>query len=215
MSQDSREAILGRIRRAIGDSSGRSAEYAHIAREYRESGALDNAAKLSLFLDRLKDYGAHTPLARAESVAETVASALSARSLPGLLVPPGFPEHWLPAGFAFQSDEGLSYQDIDRSSGVLTTCAVAIAFTGTIVLQDQAPGQGRRALSLIPDYHLCVVRESQIVETVPEAFRALQTTGTVATTMISGPSATSDIEMTRIKGVHGPRTLEVIVVLGA
>lgn len=213
MSESAREAILSRIRRVGADPAGRPADYGRIPRTYRRSGALDAAGRLRLFLDRLKDYGANTPLTRAESVAETIAAALSARSLSGLVVPIGFPEHWLPASGVFAPDTGLSYQEIDGSSGVLTACAVAIASTGTIILQDQAPGQGRRALSLIPDYHLCVVRESQILETVPEAFSTLQSKRTVAVTTISGPSATSDIEMTRIKGVHGPRTLEVIVVL--
>ena len=213
MSESSREAILGRVRQVGADPAGRVEDYRRIPRTYQRSGALDAAGRLRLFLDRLKDYGANAPLSRAESVAETITATLSARALSGLVVPPGFPEHWLPASGVFAPDSGLSYQEIDGSSGVLTTCEVAIASTGTIILQDQAPGQGRRALSLIPDYHLCVVRESQIVETVPEAFSALQAKRTIAVTTISGPSATSDIEMTRIKGVHGPRTLEVIVVL--
>jgi L-lactate dehydrogenase complex protein LldG len=213
VSQSSREAILGRIRRVAADPAGRLGDYARIPRDYRRYGALDEAARLSLFLGRLKDYGARTPLSRPESVADTIAATLSARSLPGLVIPAGFPKSWLPPRFNFLRDEALSYQEIDHCSGVLTTCAGAIASTGTIILQDQTPGQGRRALSLIPDYHLCVVRESQIVETVPEALSPLTTSQTVAVTTISGPSATSDIEMTRIKGVHGPRTLEVIVVL--
>ena len=213
MSQSSREAILSRIRRVAADPAGRIGDYTRIPRDYRRSGALDGVAKLDLFLDRLKDYGAKTPFSRPESVADTIAATLSARSLPGLVIPAGFPESWLPPGFNVVRDAALSYEEIDHCSGVLTTCAGAIASTGTIILRDQAPGQGRRALSLIPDYHLCVVRQSQIVETVPEAFSVLKTGQTVAVTTISGPSATSDIEMTRIKGVHGPRTLEVIVVL--
>jgi L-lactate dehydrogenase complex protein LldG len=213
VNQGSRATILDRIRRVSADPASRADDYGRIRREYRHSGGLDASGRLSLFLDRLKDYGANTPLSRADSVAETIATALSARSLPGLVVPAGFPQHWIPEGFAFVQDDALSYQEIDACCGVLTTCAVAIASTGTVVLQDQAPGQGRRALSLIPDYHLCVVCESQILETVPEALGSLEKTRTIAITTISGPSATSDIEMTRIKGVHGPRTLDVIVVL--
>jgi len=127
-------------------------------------------------------------------------------------MPDDFPESWLPSGFEFIRGQGLAYEAIDRMDGAITACTVAIAMTGTIILQDGAPAQGIRALSLIPDYHLCVVEVAQIVETVPEAVRAIEKTGTKATTTISGPSATSDIEMTRIKGVHGPRTLEVIIV---
>src|SRR6185437_14474056 len=95
--------------------------------------------------------------------------------------------------------------------GVVTLCAAAIALSGTIILEDQAPGQGARALSLIPDYHLCIVDAAQLVETVPEGIRAMDAAGVRVMTTISGPSATSDIEMTRVRGVHGPRTLEVVI----
>jgi L-lactate dehydrogenase complex protein LldG len=114
-------------------------------------------------------------------------------------------------GFSFVSDENLSYPDLDRAEGVLTTCAVAIALTGTIILRHGR--SGRRATTLIPDYHLCIVRASQVVETVPEAIRELESPGRSPITTISGPSATSDIEMTRIKGVHGPRRLAVILIV--
>jgi L-lactate dehydrogenase complex protein LldG len=109
----------------------------------------------------------------------------------------------------------LSNEALDAADGVLTSCAVAIAQTGTIVL-DGGAGQGRRAITLIPDYHLCVVRESQIVELVPEAMAQLEPAARAGRpiTFISGPSATSDIELHRIEGVHGPRTLDVIVVDG-
>jgi L-lactate dehydrogenase complex protein LldG len=128
-----------------------------------------------------------------------------------LLLAPGFPEEWLPASHSFVRDNGLSYVEIDRSEGVLTACALAVALSGTIVLRHSS-AEGRRALSLIPDYHLCLVFEDQIVETVPEALRVMDSFATVPVTTISGPSATSDIEMTRIKGVHGPRVLDVILV---
>jgi L-lactate dehydrogenase complex protein LldG len=126
-------------------------------------------------------------------------------------VPLGIPNDWLPHGFLFQRDTGLNYQEIDKSEGVLTGCAVAIALTGTIVLRH-SESEGRRALTLVPDYHLCVVHEQQIVETVPEGIAQMSAYAPAPITTISGPSATSDIEMTRIKGVHGPRTLEVILV---
>jgi L-lactate dehydrogenase complex protein LldG len=96
-------------------------------------------------------------------------------------------------------------------AGVPPGSTIAIAETGTVVLQSVV-GQGRRAVTLVPDYHLCVVRVEDVVETVPEAFERLQATAGVATTFVSGPSATADIEMTRIKGVHGPRFLDIILV---
>jgi L-lactate dehydrogenase complex protein LldG len=114
-------------------------------------------------------------------------------------------------GFEFVVDEGLSAAELDEFEGVVTGATVAIAETGTIVLQ-RVPGQGRRAATLVPDYHLCVVRGGDVVETVPEAMARLTGTATLATTFVSGPSATADIEMTRIKGVHGPRFLDVILV---
>jgi L-lactate dehydrogenase complex protein LldG len=128
-----------------------------------------------------------------------------------LLAPPGIPEHWLPYHIEFTADDNLPYDVLDRSEGVLTGCALAIARTGTIVLRHSSE-EGRRALTLIPDYHLCVVYGRQVVETVPEAIREMLDFGTAPITTISGPSATSDIEMTRVKGVHGPRTLDVILV---
>jgi L-lactate dehydrogenase complex protein LldG len=117
----------------------------------------------------------------------------------------------LPEGFEFVVDEGFGAAELDGFEGVVTGSTVAIAETGTIVLQN-VPGQGRRAATLVPDYHLCVVRANDVVETVPEAMARLQATAGLATTFISGPSATADIEMTRIKGVHGPRFLNVILV---
>ncbi len=128
-----------------------------------------------------------------------------------MLVPAGFPEGWLPDGFAYRRDEELAAAELDACSGVVTTCTLGIAETGTIVLQS-VPGQGRRALSLVPDYHLCVVQAELVLATVPEAMAALRATASLPTTFISGPSATADIEMTRIKGVHGPRFLDAILV---
>jgi L-lactate dehydrogenase complex protein LldG len=130
------------------------------------------------------------------------------------VVPDGISEvigESLPGGFEFVVDDGLSIPELDGFEGVMTGSTVAIAETGTIVLQN-VPGQGRRAPTLIPDYHLCVVRGKDVVETVAEAMERLAATTSLATTFVSGPSATADIEMTRIKGVHGPRFLDVILV---
>jgi len=126
-----------------------------------------------------------------------------------VVAPTGVPEAWLTGVNAVRDDPPLDNDQLDASDGVLTTCALAIAQTGTIVL-DGGPGMGRRALTLLPDYHLCVVRTDQLVGSVPEAIRAIQDP-TRPLTFISGPSATVDIEMTRVRGVHGPRRLEVVV----
>jgi L-lactate dehydrogenase complex protein LldG len=129
------------------------------------------------------------------------------------MIPAELSRDLLPAGVAFVSDTGMSAIELDAAEGVLTGCTVAIAQTGTIILRH-ASAEGRRALTLVPDYHLCVVEADQIVETAPEAFRRLAALNPRVLTTISGPSATADIEMTRIKGVHGPRTLDVILVTG-
>ena len=212
VEQMSKAEIIGRIRAALGPRGDtRVEEYRAIPRRYRQASELDAEAQRDLFLSRLQHYDGGVFQCDRASIRGTIAQALSARTTRRLVVPPGFPREWLPDGFEFVVDEGLSYQDLDRSDGVLTTCTVAIALTGTIVLHH-SPSEGRRALTLVPDYHLCVVEADQVVETVPEAMRRLRALNPPLVTTISGPSATADIEMTRIKGVHGPRTLDVIVV---
>ncbi|KPM51161.1 lactate utilization protein C [Frankia sp. R43] len=163
--------------------------------------------------------------AEPSSVAGAVAAALAERRVRRLVRPAGLPASWLaelaqlaelPEGVELlEDDPPLSVRDLDAADGVITGCVLAIAETGTIVL-DGGPGQGRRALTLIPDYHLVVVREDQIVASVADAIAHLDGAGaTRPLTWISGPSATSDIELNRVEGVHGPRTLEVIVVHAA
>jgi L-lactate dehydrogenase complex protein LldG len=206
-----RAEILERIRNAMGGStSEREADYAAIPRDYQRAGLLDTTAKLDLFVDRLLDYGATVYHAPENAIASTVREALKARGKTSLLIPRDLPRVWLPESFEFFR-EGPSYEEVDASEGVLTDCALAIAATGTIVLRHSA-GEARRALSLIPDYHLCVVFASQVVETVPEGVQLMKVFVDVPITTIAGPSATSDIEMTRVKGVHGPRTLDVLLV---
>jgi L-lactate dehydrogenase complex protein LldG len=151
---------------------------------------------------------------KAGEVSAQIGRFLAERGKRRLVVPAGLTEalgESLPAGFEFAVDEGMTNAELDTFEGVVTASTVAIAETGTVVLQH-VPGQGRRAPTLIPDYHLCVVRAADVVETVPEAMARLAGTASLATTFFSGPSATADIEMTRIKGVHGPRFLDVIVV---
>ena len=126
-------------------------------------------------------------------------------------VPPGLPPSWRPPDAV--EDHGLSPRELDALDGVLTGCTVAIAETGTLVLAG-GPSEGRRALTLVPDLHVCVVRAEQVVETVPEAFDALRGLERRPLTFVSGPSATSDIELERVEGVHGPRTLVVLIVQG-
>jgi L-lactate dehydrogenase complex protein LldG len=211
-----KDEILARIGRAVADTGprmpeDRAREYETLPRLYRQSGDLDGPARLALFEDRLHDYNAVVYRCAEPRIAETVAQALTARGKRGLVIPDGLPAAWLPDGFTFVRDEALSYDQLDQCEGVLTGCAAAIAFTGTILLKHGA-GEARRALTLIPDYHLCVVRADQVAETVPEGLRRVNPFRTSPLTTISGPSATSDIEMTRVKGVHGPRTLDVILV---
>ncbi|WP_283134644.1 LutC/YkgG family protein [Rhizohabitans arisaemae] len=166
---------------------------------------------LELLAERIRDYRAQVRLVRAEEIPNAVAKALRARNARRIVVPPGFPAEWLASGECeWLSDEGpLTPAELDRVDGVITSCVVAIAETGTLVL-DGGTGQGRRALTLIPDYHLCVVPVGRVVRTVAEAMPLLDPIRPL--TWISGPSATSDIELDRVEGVHGPRTLEVIVV---
>ena len=189
-----------------------AAEYDSIPRDYLRAGVLTLAERLELMEHRLREYDASVYRSTSHALPEEIAKVLARRGKSRIAIPAGFPAAWLPEGFSFVEAEGLSARELDRLDGLLSACTVAIAATGTLVLQN-APAQGARKLSLVPDYHLCVVEASQVVETVPEAFAVLGPTDRLATTFISGPSATADIEMTRIKGVHGPRFLDVIMIV--
>ena len=218
-STSSREEVLRRIRAAIGDAATVDAaeirgEWDALPRHYKRTASLEREAILDMLEDRLRDYDASVVRANAGGVGLEIARILAERGKRRLVIPMGLPEALgepLPEGFEFLVDEGMTSAELDCFEGVLTASTVAIAKTGTIVLQN-VPGQGRRAATLIPDYHLCVVRAGDVVETVPEAMARLAPTASLATTFVSGPSATADIEMTRIKGVHGPRFLDVIVI---
>ena len=206
-----KDEIFARLRRAVGEHPGRGA--GEVPRDYRgAAGAAAGPVDLDLLVERLEDYKATVRRTDASGLAATVVAALADRGVRRLLVPAGLPPEWLGtvAGVEFVSDSpDRGPRDLDTADGVITSCAVAIVATGTIVL-DAGPGQGRRALSLVPDYHLCVVAAEQVVDGVPAAVGRLDATR--PQTWISGPSATSDIELNRVEGVHGPRTLEVIVV---
>jgi L-lactate dehydrogenase complex protein LldG len=213
-SIDARTAILNSIRTALRSSNDVdriASEYAAIPRAYKRKGRLGREALLELFLHRLREYDAGVSRVANEEIGLEVARVLNARGCRRMVIPDGVPANWLPDGFSFESAEEFDHYQLDGVDGVLTGCTVAIAETGSIVLQH-APAQGPRILSLVPDYHLCVVFAEQVVEAVPESFAQLEATSSLPTTFFSGPSATADIEMTRIKGVHGPRFLDVVLV---
>jgi L-lactate dehydrogenase complex protein LldG len=206
-----REDVLARIR-AANAAAGHPPPPA-VPREYHRKGSHAAGAPelLALFRDRLVDYKATVLDAAPDGIAEAVRTAL-ADATGRVVVPPGLPDGWWPDGLAASrvTDDGLAPADLDAAAAVLTGCAAACATTGTIAL-DGSPDQGRRAITLVPDVHVCVVRAEQVVQTVPELVAALEPTRPI--TFVSGPSATSDIELERVEGVHGPRTL--IVVLAA
>ena len=213
MAVTAREEILRRIRAAKGgvvDAERSRAAWSGIERGYRREATRSREAMLELLEDRLRDYDARVIRVGHDEVAGGAARMLGERKVRRMVVPAGLSAEWLPVGVEFVVDEGMTAAELDGVDGVMTGATVAIAETGTVVLQNVA-GQGRRAVTLVPDYHLCVVRVEDVVETVPEALDRLQATAGLATTFVSGPSATADIEMTRIKGVHGPRFLDVIL----
>jgi L-lactate dehydrogenase complex protein LldG len=214
VTNSARSEVLRRIREAKGgvaSADAAQAGWSSIERRYRREATRSREVILELLVDRLRDYDARVVRAVHVDVRSAAARMLGERNVRRMVVPPGGVAEWLPGGVEFVVDEGLAAVELDAVDGVMTGATLAIAETGTVVLQNVA-GQGRREVTLVPDYHLCVVRVEDVVETVPEAMARLQTTAGLATTFVSGPSATADIEMTRIKGVHGPRFLDVILV---
>jgi L-lactate dehydrogenase complex protein LldG len=214
-SANSRTYILNRIKVALDAKANNraelcAAEWQELPRHYRRFGQLEGPDLISLFDTRLRHYNG-TPFYSEGDVREDIARVLASRGKRVLIVPPAFPQEWRPDGFMFIHDENLTKEQLDLNDGVVTMCALGIALTGTVVLESSRE-QGRRAATLIPDYHLCVLRRENIVEFVPEAIRKLEGTKHLPLTFCSGPSATVDIEMTRVRGVHGPRTLDVLIV---
>jgi L-lactate dehydrogenase complex protein LldG len=213
-----KETILWRIRRATRDvPEEERPEDVSVERGYRREDDAPHGEIVERFAERAAEYEATVRRVQADELPKAIVEALRRRGVTRLVVPPYLPREWIPEDVETLRDAArprLKGEELDESDGVVTGCALGIAQTGTIVL-DSGRAQGRRALTLLPDYHLCVVREDQIVGLVPEAFAeledAVKNEGR-AITFISGPSATSDIELDRVEGVHGPRTLEVLIV---
>ena len=204
-----RDDVLARIRSA--NATATVAAPPPVPRDYAPHGSLGAGSDeaVDLLEDRLVDYKATVSRTDRAGVAAAVAAALGAAR--SVVVPPGLPGDWLGADGpeAVVDDGALTSHRLDELDGVVTAATVACAVTGTIVL-DGSPDQGRRAVTLVPDLHVCVVRHDQVVHTVPEMLGRLEPTRPL--TFISGPSATSDIELERVEGVHGPRTLHVVLV---
>jgi L-lactate dehydrogenase complex protein LldG len=209
---DARTEILERIRGALGPAGRTPVDADPIARDYErqrhDPEALDQLA------ERLTEYRARVEWTDHDRVGERVAALCAELALTTLVAASGVPAEWRPKGVAVADERAATDDGLDLVDGVLTGCAVAVAETGTIVL-DGGPRSGRRAITLVPDHHICVVQADQVVSLVPEAFARLEPAvreRRTPVTLISGPSATSDIELRRVEGVHGPRHLIVLLV---
>lgn len=207
---DARTEILGRIREALADGP----EPDPVERDYRRVSEADRAAVVAQLQDRLVDYRAGVYRETTDTVAARVAALLGEGRY---AVPAGLDPAWLPEDTdgrrrvtepATREGAALAVAELDALAGVVTASTVSCSETGTILLTGR-PDEGRRALSLVPDHHVCIVPLDTVVELFPEALARVEPTAVI--TMISGPSATSDIELERVEGVHGPRTLDVIL----
>ncbi|MEU0685645.1 LutC/YkgG family protein [Streptomyces uncialis] len=215
-----REVVLGRVRRALADASGASpgpggpVAYDGVRDYLRVHGERTPQEAVDLLAARLTGYRALVHRTDDAGLADLLTRLLAERGPDEMLVPPALPPHWLSAADPVRVHDraAVTARRLDRAGSVVTGCALAIAETGTIVL-DGGPEQGRRRITLIPDHHICVVRvPDQVVCSVPQAIERLDPRRPL--TWISGPSATSDIELDRVEGVHGPRTLEVVLLSG-
>lgn len=210
MSTDARSEVLRRVRAA--NEQARVRDASPVERAYRTAGAHPPGSPevLDLFEHRLVDYRASVTRTGGAPLPDAIVATLAALDLDGpVLLAPGLPDDWAPDGVRDTGE--LSPTELDGMAAVVTACTAGCAETGTIVL-DGSPDQGRRAISLVPDVHVCVVRAEQVVHSVPELLARVD--GTRPLTLVSGPSATSDIELDRVEGVHGPRTLAVVLVTG-
>jgi L-lactate dehydrogenase complex protein LldG len=210
-SVNTRAAILDRIRAASSASPAEiPASCAAVPRNYHRHGQISANARIALLIERLREYDAEVGECAPDEIVQAIACVIESSGRRALVAPPGLPGEWLVSACNWKIDDHLTHDEIEYAEGVVTGATCAIAESGTIVLHH-TPAEGRRVLSLLPDWHLCVLRASQVVETLPEYFQCCGSTPALAT-FISGPSATADIEMTRIKGVHGPRFLNVLIV---
>jgi L-lactate dehydrogenase complex protein LldG len=213
MPADARSAILSAIRSANGhatDLPHTESDYAQIPRTYTQDSSLSHDEALALLTERLIDYNANVVPCTIDQVPSAIRKALQHHNAHRILVPEDLPVHLLPDGFEITPDHNLSPAELDRFDAAVTLGALAIAETGTIILEGVS-GQGRRAATLVPDVHVCVLNAENIVTHVPEAIARLASAATLPLTFFSGPSATADIEMTRIKGVHGPRHIHILL----
>ncbi len=215
MSTSSRQLILERIGKATVEHAAKTDpelanSYAQLNRAYVRAGKLNHDDCVELMIERLREYDAEVVECAPEHAAACIADQLHSSGKRRFVAPPRLPVEWLATGFDWEIDLGLEHDAIEQCDGVLTAAFAGVADSGTIVLHHSA-SEGRRVITLLPDWHLCVLRASQVVQTLPEYFDRCSAPPTLAT-YISGPSATADIEMTRIKGVHGPRFLHVILV---
>jgi L-lactate dehydrogenase complex protein LldG len=209
---EARAEILARVRAALAGAPPPDRP----ERPALQADPVPPGGLVETLVEALEDYRAAVSTVPAGAVRETVEVLLRAAGADRVLVPPGLPPEWLPPGLeTFEDDGAISPHAMDEVGHAVTGCALAIAALGSLVF-DHGPGQGRRAITLVPDHHVCVVREDQIVESLPDAFARLAAAGRDGrpVTFVSGPSATSDIELRRVEGVHGPRRLDVVIALG-
>ena len=210
-----REQIVDRIRAALGDvTGGEQAEAALLAHDYRREDERSGEELVGRFAERVRDYHAEARVVSRGSLADEIALDCARLGVTRAVVPPGLPDDWRPGGTDLIEDAQLSAIELDGFDAAITGCAVAMADTGTVAL-DGGERCGRRAITLVPDCHICVVEAEQIVGLVPQAISQLaRAAGNGAPiTLISGPSASSDIELQRVEGVHGPRRLQVLIAL--
>jgi L-lactate dehydrogenase complex protein LldG len=209
-----RQRILDRIgtaTRSVAKAPAQLSEaYSALPRAYVRRGLKTTESKLELLVERLREYDAEVVECQEAGLPGTIAAQLKYSGKRVFVAPAGLPREWLVSGFDWKIDHDLPSAEIELVEGVVTAASCAIADSGTIVLHHSAT-EGRRVITLLPDWHLCILRASQVVETLPEYFDRFSKQPALVT-WISGPSATADIEMTRIKGVHGPRFLHVILV---
>ena len=212
-----REEILGRIRTALRDvPAGERPDEVGVTRGYRRTTGDGPGDRLEQFADRVRDYRADLRRIDSGQIGDAVTQACAELGLRRVVVPRELPADWRPAGLEVLEDRGLSALELDAVDGAVTGCAAALAETGTLLLDGQGVC-GRRVITLVPDHHICIVREEQVVGLVPEAVAAVRSSVTdraSPVTLISGPSASSDIELERVEGVHGPRHLLVFLATG-